>query len=99
LKAANLQLARNLAVELGPHNIRFNCVAPGLVKTEFARALWENPKIERAVASATPMKRLAEPDDIAGPVIFLSSPAARYVTGQAIVIDGGSTIVQSIDSE
>jgi len=97
-KAASLQLARNLAVELGPHNIRVNCVAPGLVRTEFARALWQDPKIARAVVSSTPMKRLAEPDDIAGAVVFLSSPAARHVTGQAIVVDGGLTISQFLDS-
>jgi NAD(P)-dependent dehydrogenase (short-subunit alcohol dehydrogenase family) len=91
-KAADFQLARNLAVELGPHNIRVNCVAPGIIKTDFARALWENPKIAAAAAAATPLQRLGEPDDVAGAVAFLSSPAARYITGQSIVIDGGATI-------
>lgn len=91
-KAADFQLARNLAVELGPHNIRINCIAPGIVRTEFARALWENPRTSRAATAATPLRRLGEPDDIAGAAVFLSSPAARFVTGQTIVIDGGATI-------
>jgi NAD(P)-dependent dehydrogenase (short-subunit alcohol dehydrogenase family) len=91
-KAADFQLARNLAVELGPHNIRINCVAPGIIKTDFARALWQNPKIAKATEAATPLRRLGEPDDVAGAVVFLCSPAARYITGQNIVIDGGSTI-------
>ncbi|MFL6599887.1 MAG: SDR family NAD(P)-dependent oxidoreductase [Steroidobacteraceae bacterium] len=91
-KAADLQLARNLAVELGPRNVRVNCVAPGLVKTDFARALWENPEIARAAEGSTALRRLGEPDDIAGAVVFLSSDAARYVTGQCIIIDGGGMI-------
>ena len=91
-KAALLQLSRDLAVELGPHNIRVNCVAPGLVKTDFARALWENPKVRDNMIATTPLRRIGEPDDIAGCVAFLASAAARYVTGQAIVADGGSTI-------
>ncbi|HEY3785297.1 MAG TPA: SDR family oxidoreductase [Steroidobacteraceae bacterium] len=91
-KAADMQLARNLAVELGPHNVRVNCVAPGIIKTNFARALWENPRIARAAESATPLKRLGEPDDVAGAVVFLSSAAASYITGQSIVIDGGTLI-------
>ena len=91
-KAADLQLARNLAVELGPHNVRVNCVAPGLVKTDFARALWENPQIARSAEASTPLRRLGEPDDVAGAVVFLSSDAARYVTGQCIVVDGGGII-------
>jgi len=62
-KAADFQLARNLAVELGPHNIRVNCVAPGIIKTDFARALWQNPKIAKASEDATPLRRLGEPDD------------------------------------
>lgn len=91
-KAADFQLARNLAVELGPHNIRVNCVAPGIIKTDFARALWQNPKIAQASEAATPLRRLGEPDDVAGAVVFLCSPAGRYITGQSLVIDGGSTI-------
>jgi NAD(P)-dependent dehydrogenase (short-subunit alcohol dehydrogenase family) len=91
-KAADLQLARNLAVELGPHNIRVNCVAPGIIKTDFARALWQNPKIAKASESATPLRRLGEPDDVAGAVVFLCSPAGHYVTGQYLVIDGGASV-------
>ena len=91
-KAADLQLARNLAVELGPHNVRVNCIAPGLVRTEFARPLWENPETSRIAGVQTPLSRLGEPDDVAGAAVFLSSPAARFVTGQTMVIDGGATI-------
>jgi NAD(P)-dependent dehydrogenase (short-subunit alcohol dehydrogenase family) len=91
-KAADLQLARNLAVELGPLNITVNCVAPGIIKTDFARALWQNPKIAKATEAATPLRRLGEPDDVAGAVVFLCSPAGRYVTGQTLVIDGGATV-------
>jgi NAD(P)-dependent dehydrogenase (short-subunit alcohol dehydrogenase family) len=91
-KAADLQLARNLAVELGPHNVRVNCVAPGIIETEFARAIWENPKTAAAATAAAPLRRLGVPDDVAGSVVFFSSPAARYITGQSLVIDGGGTI-------
>ena len=91
-KAADFQLARNLAVELGPHDIRVNCVAPGIIRTDFARALWQNPKIAKAAEAATPLRRLGEPDDVAGAVVFLCAPAGRYITGQNVVIDGGVTI-------
>jgi NAD(P)-dependent dehydrogenase (short-subunit alcohol dehydrogenase family) len=91
-KAADLQLARNLAAELGPQNIRVNCVAPGIVKTDFARALWQNPKIAKATEMATPLRRLGEPDDVAGAVVFFCSPAGRYITGQTLVIDGGAMV-------
>ena len=91
-KAADMQLARNLAVEWGEHNIRVNCIAPGLIKTDFARALWENPKMAQAVERATPLRRIGDPDDIAGAAVFLASAAGRYTTGQTIVVDGGVTI-------
>ena len=91
-KAADFQLARNLAVELGPQNIRVNCIAPGLVRTDFARALWENPEILKRATATTPLMRIGEPDEIAGAAVFLASPASSFVTGQAIVVDGGSTI-------
>ena len=88
-KAADLQLARNLAVENGPHNIRVNCIAPGLVKTDFARALWDTEEGERRASSGTPLRRLGEPDDIAGAAVFLASRAGAWMTGQSIIVDGG----------
>ena len=91
-KAADMQLARNLALEWGEHNIRVNCIAPGLVKTDFARALWENPEIRRRYELQTPLRRLGEPDDIGGIAVFLASRAGAFVTGQTIVADGGVTI-------
>jgi NAD(P)-dependent dehydrogenase (short-subunit alcohol dehydrogenase family) len=90
-KAADMQLARNLAQELGPAGIRVNCIAPGLVKTDFARALWDTPEGEKRASSGTPLRRLGEPDDIAGAAVFLGSKAGSWMTGQTIVIDGGST--------
>jgi len=90
-KAADMQLARNLAQELGPAGIRVNCIAPGLVKTDFARALWDTPEGEKRASSGTPLRRLGEPDDIAGAAVFLASKAGSWMTGQTIVIDGGST--------
>jgi NAD(P)-dependent dehydrogenase (short-subunit alcohol dehydrogenase family) len=91
-KAADMQLARNLAVEWGPHNIRVNCIAPGLIKTDFARALWENPDTRKHYESLTPLRRLGEPEDIGAIAVFLASPAGAFVTGQTIVADGGVTI-------
>ncbi len=91
-KAADFQLARNLAVEFGPHNIRVNCIAPGLIKTDFARALWENPDTLEAATARTPLGRIGEPDEIAGAAVFLAARAGSYMTGQAIVVDGGATI-------
>jgi NAD(P)-dependent dehydrogenase (short-subunit alcohol dehydrogenase family) len=91
-KAADLQLARNLAVELGPHNIRINCIAPGLIRTDFARALWENPEMLKRRNAQTPLGRIGEPDEIAGAAIMLASRAGSFMTGQTIVVDGGVTI-------
>ena len=90
-KAADMQLARNLAQELSPNNIRVNCIAPGLVKTDFAKALWDTPAGEERASSGTPLRRLGEPDDIAGAAVFLGSKAGSWMTGQTIVVDGGST--------
>ncbi len=91
-KAAEAALARNLAVEWGPSKIRVNAIAPGLVRTDFARALWEDPvRLERA-ETRTPLRRIGEPDDIAGVALFLASEAGAYVTGQTIVADGGEMI-------
>lgn len=91
-KAADIQLVRNYAVENGQHGIRVNGIAPGLVKTDFAKALYENPAAAQAAIDRTPMGRLGEPDDIAGAAVFLASPAASWMTGQTIVIDGGTTV-------
>jgi NAD(P)-dependent dehydrogenase (short-subunit alcohol dehydrogenase family) len=91
-KAADFQLARNLAVEYGPHNIRVNCIAPGLIRTDFARALWENPDTLKRATSTTPLRRIGEPDEIAGAAVYLASAAGSFITGQSIVVDGGATI-------
>lgn len=91
-KAADFQLVRNYAVENGEHGVRVNAIAPGLVKTDFARALWENPKALAATEARLPMRRIGEPRDIAGAAVYLASPAARWTTGQMVVVDGGATI-------
>lgn len=91
-KAADMQLARNLAVEYGPHNVRVNCIAPGLIKTDFARALWEDPERLKEVNERAPLRRIGDPDEIAGTAIYLASRAGSFVTGQNIVVDGGVTI-------
>lgn len=91
-KAADMQLARNLAVEYGPHNIRVNCISPGLIKTDFARALWEDPAMLSRRTETTPLRRIGEPDEIAGAAVFLASSAGSFMTGQSLVIDGGVTI-------
>jgi NAD(P)-dependent dehydrogenase (short-subunit alcohol dehydrogenase family) len=93
-KAADFQMARNLSVEYGEHNIRANCIAPGLVKTNFARALWDNPDILKSATSGTPLKRIGVPDEIAGAAVFLASAAGGFMTGQSMVIDGGSTTAE-----
>jgi NAD(P)-dependent dehydrogenase (short-subunit alcohol dehydrogenase family) len=90
-KAADLQLVRNLAAEFGPKGVRVNAIAPGLVRTDFARALWENPEILKRVTSVAALKRIGEPRELAGAAIFLASDASSFVTGQTLVVDGGST--------
>jgi NAD(P)-dependent dehydrogenase (short-subunit alcohol dehydrogenase family) len=90
-KAADFQLARNLAAEFGSRQVRVNCIAPGLIKTDFAKALWENPQTLAAVTMHTPLQRIGEPHEIAGAAVFLASPASTFMTGQAIVVDGGAT--------
>jgi NAD(P)-dependent dehydrogenase (short-subunit alcohol dehydrogenase family) len=92
-KAADMQIARNLAVEWGPRNVRVNCIAPGLIRTDFAGALWENPDIYAATVAKYPLRRIGEADEIAGAAVFLASPAGSFVTGQTLVIDGGGTVV------
>jgi NAD(P)-dependent dehydrogenase (short-subunit alcohol dehydrogenase family) len=90
-KAADVQLVRNLAAEYGPHNIRVNAVSPGLVRTDFARALWENPETLKKRTEGDPLRRIGEPEEIAGIVVYLGSKAGSFTTGQNFVIDGGAT--------
>ena len=92
-KAADFQMVRNLAAEYGKHNVRVNAIAPGLIRTDFARALWENPDVLKAVTATTPLRRIGEPEELAGVAVFLSSKAGSYVTGQDFIVDGGQTIV------
>ena len=91
-KAADFQLVRNLAVEYGPYGVRVNAIAPGLVQTDFARYLWENPELLKQVTEPAPMRRIGQPDEMAGAAVFLASKASSYMTGQALVLDGGITI-------
>ncbi len=91
-KAADMQLARNLAVEYGKDNIRINCICPGIVKTYFAEALWKDPGTEKFISGQLPMRRFGEPDNIAGAAVFLGSDAGAWMTGQHITIDGGTLI-------
>ncbi len=91
-KAADMQLARNLAVEYGSGNVRVNCIAPGLIKTYFARALWEDPEILAQTTSRSPLGRIGVPDEIAGAAVFLAGSSGAFMTGQFLVIDGGGTI-------
>ena len=88
-KAADINLVKSLAMEWGRHNIRVNCIAPGLIKTDFARALWENPQIRSAQENKAALKRIGQPDDIGGVAVFLASKAGNFVCGQTIVADGG----------
>ena len=92
-KAADMQIVRNLAAEFGKDNIRVNCIAPGLVKTNFARALYEDPEVAAKREEATPMGRLGEGDDLAGIAVYLASKAGSWTTGQTFCIDGGVTAV------
>ncbi len=91
-KAADFALARNLAVEWGKDGVRVNCVAPGLVKTDFARALWEDEKAVARRNAVTPLRRIGEPHEIGPAIAFLASDAASFITGETIVADGGVTI-------
>lgn len=91
-KAADFQLARNLATEFGQDNVRVNCIAPGLIRTDFARALWENPDILKRSLRGTPLGRIGEPEEIAGAAVYLASKAGSYMTGQMMVVDGGATV-------
>jgi NAD(P)-dependent dehydrogenase (short-subunit alcohol dehydrogenase family) len=91
-KAADYALCRNLAAEWGPHNIRVNCIAPGLITTEFSRVLYEDPERRAKREAETPLRRLGDPVDIAGTALLLASPAGAFITGQTIVVDGGMMV-------
>jgi NAD(P)-dependent dehydrogenase (short-subunit alcohol dehydrogenase family) len=91
-KAADLQLVRNLATEYGRDNVRVNAISPGLVRTDFARALWEDPEVLKARTAGDPLKRIGEPREIAGAAVYLASAAGSFTTGQNFVVDGGATI-------
>jgi len=91
-KAADLQLVRNLAIENGPYNIRVNAISPGLIRTDFARALWEDPELLNRRVARDPLRRIGEPEEIAGIAVYLASRAASFTTGQNFVVDGGATI-------
>lgn len=88
-KAADMQLTRNLCVEWGPQNIRANCIAPGLIRTDFARALWENPDILERTVQHYPLRRIGEPEEVAGVAVLLASDAGKFISGTTIVVDGG----------
>ena len=90
-KAADIQMVKNIAVEYGHHNIRANTVAPWLIRTDFARGLWENPVIHEQYTKTHPMRRIGEPDEVAGAAIMLASDAGKYINGQTIIVDGGAT--------
>src|SRR5690606_3002972 len=91
-KAADMALARNICVEWGAKNIRANCIAPGLIRTDFARALWENPETYEKVVRNYPLHRIGEPDEIAGAAVLLAAKSGSFITGQTIVIDGGGMV-------
>jgi NAD(P)-dependent dehydrogenase (short-subunit alcohol dehydrogenase family) len=91
-KAADMQLARNLAVEWGRSNVRANCLAPSIIKTDMAKALWDNPETYKHAVSTYALGRIGEVEEVAGAAVFLASDAGRFITGQTIVIDGGATI-------
>lgn len=91
-KAADLQLVRNLATEYGRDNVRVNAISPGLVRTDFARALWEDPEVFKVRTAGDPLKRIGEPREIAGAAVYLASSAGSFTTGQNFVVDGGATI-------
>ncbi len=91
-KAADFALVRNLAIEWGPQGIRANGIAPGLIKTDFSRTLWQNEQLLRNVEQGTPVRRIGQPQDIGGVAVFLASRAAAYLTGQTLVVDGGITV-------
>jgi NAD(P)-dependent dehydrogenase (short-subunit alcohol dehydrogenase family) len=90
-KAADLQLCRILATEYGPRGVRVNAIAPGLIQTDFARKLWEDPETRDQLAGTIPLRRIGQPDDVAGAALDLACEASAFMTGQTLVVDGGAT--------
>lgn len=91
-KLADIALVRNLALEWGPKGVRVNAICPGLIRTEFARALWDNEEAVQRVNEQTPLRRLGESEDFKGIVVYLASDASAYMTGQALTICGGTNM-------
>ena len=88
-KLALIGLVRNLAAEFGPKGVRFNAICPGLIKTDFARELWDNPKVAERISNEIPLRRLGNPDDFEGLAVFLASADSDYVVAQTYNVDGG----------
>ena len=91
-KAADMHMVRNLAMEYGKHNIRANAIAPGLIQTDFARALWEDPEFRKRSEAQAPLNRIGQPEEIAGLAVYMASKEGSFLTGQTIAVDGGVTI-------
>lgn len=91
-KAAVINVTQTLAVELAGDGIAVNAIAPGLIKTHFARVIWENEAVHKAIIARTPQQRIGEPDEIAGIALYLAAPASSFTTGQVFVVDGGLSI-------
>lgn len=91
-KLALIGLVRNLAQEFGPKGVRVNAICPGLIRTDFARALWDNPEAEKRANSQIPLRRLGESEDFGGLAVYLASGASRYMTGQALTVCGGTNM-------
>ena len=96
-KLALIGLVQNLASEWGPRGVRVNAIAPGLIRTDFSRALWDDPAIAARARSLVPLGRIGEADEIGAIALFLAAPASRYITGQTIVADGGATLVSALN--
>ena len=91
-KLADIALVRNLALEWGPKGVRVNAICPGLIRTEFARALWDNEEAVARVNEQTPLRRLGESEDFKGIAVYLASNASAYMTGQALTLCGGTNM-------